>query len=328
MKRYVFDLETNGLVHELDRVHSLVIRDADTNEVYSCADHPGYDSIHTGLTLLSQADMLIGHNIINFDFRALFKLFPNLNKKKGCIIYDTLVVSRVLWPELEPIDEKNFSHINKKYVGRHSLGAWGERLGVKKLDFQEKQEAETLWDEWSEEMQTYCEGDTLVSLELYKYFQTQELDPRCFQLEHNFAIIMSLQEDFGFPFNEKGAYALVNTLKTRRTEIDEELQQKFPPITEERISEKTGKRLKDKVTIFNPASRKQTSERLQKIYPEIKFEETEKGNVKLDDDVLEKLGKKYKEADLLAEYQLLNKRLGQLSEGKEAWLKHSQKYKD
>ena len=32
MKRYVFDLETNGLVHELDRVHSLVIRDADTNE--------------------------------------------------------------------------------------------------------------------------------------------------------------------------------------------------------------------------------------------------------------------------------------------------------
>ena len=43
---------------------------------------------------------------------------------------------------------------------------------------------------------------------------------------------------------------------------------------------------------------------------------------------MEKLGKKYKEADLLAEYQLLNKRLGQISEGKEAWLKHSQKYKD
>ena len=328
MKRYVFDLETNGLVHELDKVHSLVIRDADTNEVYSCADQPSYDSIHTGLTILSQADMLIGHNIINFDFRALFKLFPNLTKKKDCIIYDTLVVSRVLWPELEPIDEKNFSHIDKKYIGRHSLGAWGERLGVKKLDFQEKQSAETLWDKWSEEMQTYCEGDTLVSLELYKYFQTQEIDPRCFKLEHNFALIMSLQEDFGFPFNEKGAYALVNTLKTRRAEIDEELQQKFPPITEERISEKTGKRLKNRVTVFNPASRKQTSERLQGIYPEIEFEQTEKGNVKLDDDVLEKLGKKYKEADLLAEYQLLNKRLGQISEGKEAWLKHSQKYGD
>ena len=70
MKRYVFDLETNGLVHELDRIHSLVLRDVDTEEVISCTDHPGYDSIHTGLTLISQADMLIGHNIINFDFRA------------------------------------------------------------------------------------------------------------------------------------------------------------------------------------------------------------------------------------------------------------------
>ena len=102
-------------------------------------------------------------------------------------------------------------------------------------------------------MQKYCENDTLVSLELYKYFQTQELAPRCNELEHQFAIIMTLQESFGFPFNEKEAYALVNTLKTRRTEIDDELQKVFPPITEKRISAKTGKPLKDKVTTFNPA---------------------------------------------------------------------------
>ena len=177
-------------------------------------------------------------------------------------------------------------------------------------------------------MQKYCENDTLVSLELYKYFQTQKLDPRCQELEHSFAILMTLQENFGFPFNETAAYALVNTLKTRRTEIDDELQKTFPPIIEERFSAKTGKKLKDKVTTFNPASRKQTADRLREHYPEIRFNKTEKGNVKLDDDVLEILGKKYPEASLLAEYQLLNKRLGQISEGKEAWLKHSQKYSD
>ena len=138
----------------------------------------------------------------------------------------------------------------------------------------------------------------------------------------------SCAENFGFPFNEKAAYALVNTLKTKRQEIDDELQATFPPITEERISEKTGKRLKDKVTVFNPASRKQTADRLRDKYPDIKFSKTEKGNTKLDDDVLEILGKKYPEAALLAEYQLLNKRLGQISEGKEAWVKHSQKFKD
>ena len=139
---------------------------------------------------------------------------------------------------------------------------------------------------------------------------------------------MALQENFGFPFNEKAAYALVNTLKTKRQEIDDELQATFPPITEERISEKTGKRLKDKVTVLNPASRKQTADRLRNKYPDIKLGKTEKGNTKLDDDVLEILGKKYPEAALLAEYLFLNKRLGQISEGKEAWVKHSQKFKD
>ena len=326
MPKYVFDCETNGLVHELDTVHCLVLRDIETGDVISCADQKGYEPICNGIHLLMHADVLVGHNIINFDFRALQKVYSGFKKKKNCELVDTLILSRVLWPELEPIDEQKFSHINPKNRGRHSLGAWGDRLNVNKTSL--SNEGENKWDTWSEEMQKYCENDTLVSLELYKYFQSQKLDLRCQELEHSFAIIMTLQESFGFPFNEKSAYALVNTLKTRRTEIDDELQKVFPPITEERISLKTGKRLKDKVTTFNPASRKQTADRLREHYPEIRFSKTEKGNVKLDDDVLELLGKKYPEAALLAEYQLLNKRLGQISEGKEAWLKHSQKYKD
>ena len=326
MSRYAFDCETNGLVHQLDKVHCLVLRDLETGDVISCSDQDGYEPLCNGLYLLMNADLLVGHNIINFDFRALKKVYPDFKKKKSTILCDTLILSRVLWPELEPVDEQKFSHINPKHKGRHSLGAWGDRLNVNKTNLSE--EGESKWDEWSEEMQKYCENDTLVSLELYKYFQTQELDPRCYELEHFFAILMTLQENFGFPFNEKEAYALVNTLKTRRTEIDEDLQKVFPPITEKRISAKTGKALKDKVTTFNPASRKQTADRLQKHYPEIRFSHTEKGNVKLDDDVLKVLGKKYPEAALLEEYQLLNKRLGQIVDGKEAWLNHSQRYKD
>jgi DNA polymerase-1 len=327
MLRLILDCETNGLVHELDRVHSLVLRDADDGHVYSGADQPGFEPISNVLSVVEQADMLIGHNIINFDFRALKKVYPRFKRKKGSIICDTLVMSRVLWPELEPVDEQKFSHIDSKYKGKHSLGAWGDRLNVNKSDFPVEDGADK-WDKWTPEMQKYCENDTLVSLELYNYFKSQELDPRCYDLEHSFAILMTMQEDYGFPFNEKAAFALVNTLKTKRSEIDDELQKTFPPLTEERISEKTGKRLKDKVTVFNPASRKQTADRLRDKYPDIVLGKTEKGNTKLDDDVLEVLGKKYPEAALLAEYQLLNKRLGQISDGKEAWLKHSQKYKD
>jgi DNA polymerase I len=132
----------------------------------------------------------------------------------------------------------------------------------------------------------------------------------------------------GFPFNEKAAFALVNTLKARRAELDSQLQDVFPPVIEERISAKTGRPLKPKVTVFNPASRPQTADRLRQLYPEITFEETEKGNPKVDDDVLEILGERYPEAKLLGEYQLLNKRLGQLADGKEAWLKHCRLYGD
>ena len=328
MLRFVFDCETNGLLHELNTVHSLVLRDIDSGDVTSCSDHDGYEPIVNGLYMLSQADLLVGHNVINFDFRALKKVYNSFKLKKNCKINDTLIVSRVLWPELEPVDEAKFSHIPRKYRGKHSLAAWGERLNVKKINFEGADKYEERWDIWSEEMQKYCEGDTLVSLELFKYFETQSLDSRCYDLEHDFARIMARQEAFGFPFDEKKAFALVNELKKQRAEIDDQLQKVFPPISVERFSEKTGKQLKTKITKFNPASRKQTSERLKEKYPEITFDKTEKGNVKLDDDVLDDLGKKYSEAALLSKYQLLNKRLGQISEGKEAWLKHSQKYHD
>jgi DNA polymerase I-like protein with 3'-5' exonuclease and polymerase domains len=228
------------------------------------------------------------------------------------------------------VDRAKFSHIDSKFIGRHSLAAWGERLGVAKIKFKEesKKIAENVWAHWSPGMSVYCEGDVAVTHELYRYLQLQEADPRSVELEHEFAKVMAMQESFGFPFNERAAYALVNTLKIRRDEIHDQLTEVFPPITEKRISAKTGRRLQDRVTIFNPASRQQTAERLQNRYPEISFGATEKGNVKLDDDVLDILGGKYPEAKLLAEYQLLNKRLGQIAEGKESWLKHCRLYKD
>jgi DNA polymerase I-like protein with 3'-5' exonuclease and polymerase domains len=329
--KWIIDLETNGLLHKLDRVHCLVLRHVETGEVISCANQPGHPSIEAGLDYIAEARQLVGHNLLKFDLPVLRKLYPNLILRPDCDIYDTLVVSRLLFPEIESEDESKYSHIESKYKGRHSLAAWGERLGTSKIKFKAEtplEPGEKVWDNWSAAMQTYCEGDTLVSLELYNYMLTQEISARAFDLEHEFCRIMAEQEKFGFPFNEKAAYALVNVLKARRTELDDQLQEVFPPIKEERISAKTGKPLKTKITVFNPGSRQQTAERLQQRYPEIVFGSTEKGNVKVDDDVLEKLGEKYPEAKMLAEYQLLNKRLGQIVDGKEAWLNHCRVYND
>ena len=331
--RLVIDCETNGLLPELDTIHCLVLHDLDTNKTYSCADQEGYLSIESGLDLMQEADLLIGHNIIKFDLPALKKVYPHLDISKQTNYFDTLIASRLFWPELEPVDHAKWSHIEPKYRGRHSLAAWGERLGVAKIKFTEEakkanEELENVWDKWSQSMQVYCEGDVNVSIKLYQYMSCQDADPRSLELEHQFAMVMARQEAFGFPFNEQAAFALVNTLKARRAELEDQLQSTFPPVEEERWSEKTGRQLKTKVTVFNPASRQQTAERLQDRYPEIQFESTEKGSPKVDDDVLEALGQKYPEAKLLAEYQLLNKRLGQIAEGKEAWLKHCRVYGD
>ena len=68
MKRILFDIETNGLLDELDVCHSLVLIDMDTEEVLNCADQEGYVSIADGLTYLENAELLAGHNIQGFDF--------------------------------------------------------------------------------------------------------------------------------------------------------------------------------------------------------------------------------------------------------------------
>jgi DNA polymerase-1 len=81
--------------------------------------------------------------------------------------------------------------------------------------------------------------------------------------------------------------------------IEDEMRTIFPPIVEERYSDKTGKRLKDKVTIFNPSSRKQIAERLKNKYG-WKAPKTDKGNPKVDADVIKKLD--YPEAKELVKY--------------------------
>ena len=332
MSKYILDLESDGLIPQMTKVHCIVLKNIEDGTLISCADQPGYHSLESALDCISEADLLVGHNIIKFDIPALKKIYSGLELKPTCQFYDTLISSRLFWPELDGVDRAKWSHIEPKYMGRHSLAAWGERLGVSKIKFTEESkkdpDVKDVWAEWSARMQTYCEGDVEVSDALYKYMLSQEADPRSLELEHEFAIVMSKQEQFGFPFNEQAAFALVNTLKAERSEIDDQLQEVFPPIVEGRVSAKTGKPLKSKVTVFNPASRQQTAERLRALYPEITFTSTDKGNPKVDDDVLEALGDRYPEAKLLARYQLLNKRIGQIADGKEGWVKHCQVYGD
>ncbi len=211
---------------------------------------------------------------------------------------DTLILSRLLNPQIE---------------GGHSLRAWGQRLGDHKIDFTDYDNGLT------KEMQEYCIQDVKLTKDLYQHLMHSFKDwkdaSQSILLEHEIAVICRQQEDNGFKLDRDSAQTLRAELSDRMGVIEDEVQSVFPPIVEERWSEKTGKRLKDKITIFNLASRKQISERLMTLgWKPTKH--TEKGQPIVDEGTLK--GIDIPEAQLIAEYLMLQKRVGLI----DSWLKH------
>lgn len=333
MTTYVFDCETNGLLHELDRVHSLVLKDVDTQELFSFI--PG--EIEEGVRMLMDADCIIAHNAIGFDMPALSKVYPWFTYDPAKVL-DTLVISRLIWTDLK---DRDFEQVRKgkfptKLVGLHSLESWGHRLGEYKGDFPFDGPASEKWKKWSREMQDYCEQDVEVLYRLWKLILEQDYSQRAIDLEHEVQWIVNEQEKRGFAFNTEAAVQLLVRLNERREQLEAELQDTFAPwwSAEELKTPKKTINYKDKLrgsvvagapytkvklTEFNPGSRVHIAKRLEALHGWKPSEFTQSGQAKIDEVILKKL--KYPEAQLLAEYFLLQKRLGQLADGQNAWLK-------
>lgn len=385
--RLIFDLETDDLLPEVSTIHSLLIKDIDTGHIWSCHDHPEWDnpregqglttlSIEDGLELLTQATLLIAHNGVNYDMPVLKKLKLALWKRLKAVLRDTLILSRMIWSELRDQDfekgknllKKGKTWIPKHLYGRHSLEAWGHRLGNHKGDYKGG------WERWSPEMQVYGEQDLEVTealwnrilqkiegwgLDIFDGNPAPGLD--AIQLEHDVARIIQRQEQHGFKFNHDKAGLLYRELLNVNIEIEKKLREVFPPwyrakerktftrtamvkradlevtITVRQFSEKTGKEKKPyvgpirewqeegceytKVELkeFNPGSRRDIADRLQKVLGWRPQKFGNDGIPTVDEEVLAELP--WPQAKLLNEYLMVQKRLGMLAEGKEAWMK-------
>jgi len=249
-------------------------------------------------------EQVVGHNIIGFDAPILKKVWGvGIPANK---LVDTLVMSRLYKPDIDLVIPEQ-----GKAPTPHSLEAWGYRLSSYKIGFTDFDSG------WSEEMATYCEQDVQLLEKLYNFLTTtmtkEGFSLQSIQLEHEVALICRGMEDNGFMLDMPKAMVLNATLSGRMSDIEESMQQVFPPIVEERISEKTGKQLKDKITVFNPGSRQQIAERLAGLGV-VFTKKTDKGNVIVDEAVLEKID--LPEAKLVAEYLMIQKRVAQIS----SWL--------
>jgi DNA polymerase I-like protein with 3'-5' exonuclease and polymerase domains len=317
-KFYVFDLESDGLYDKVTKIHCIVIYDITGQQTFSY----GPDRIAAAIDHLATADVLIGHNILFYDLPVLQKLHSFDCKSR---IIDTLICTRLIWPKekLYELDTEQYPQVPPNQRGAASLKAWGWRLADHKIDFKD-------FSEYSQEMLDYCIQDVAVTTKLWEHIARQNYPEPALRLEHDFAFAINKQIRAGVPFDVDAALDLVDDLRAKEAQLEPQLKEIFPPIkhttwfTPKVNNAKRGyvKGVpfeKVRYEEFNPGSRDQIADRLKSKYgwqPE-KF--TEKGNPVVDDEVLEQLP--YPEAKALAEYMLVKKRLGQITNGNNAWLK-------
>jgi DNA polymerase-1 len=288
MKRLVVDIETDSL--DATTIYCIVAKDLDDQRIYTYK--PNY--IHHAKELIESADIIVMHNGVSFDAPVLKRLLGvEIPLAK---IRDTLIMSQLANPMRD---------------GGHSLDAWGKTLGFGKLDFHD-------FSGYTDKMLTYCVRDVELTAKVYKALvpTLKGFSARSIKLEHQIRAVIDKQEQNGFTLDVKEAMILVARLSDESSKINNELQVVFKPITQIRISEKTGKRLKDNVTVFNPGSRKQIAERLMALGWK-PHAYTETGQAIVSEEVLSKVVD-IPQAQLIAQYLLLEKRVSQIKSWIEA----------
>ena len=349
----IFDAETDNLLEKATVVHCICTYNTADGTIERYRDveaPPGYTpadgTLEEGLKRIAEADEIGGHNVHGFDIPVFQKLYPGQFCPSGKV-RDSLTESE-LWFPANDLRAKDFlaqkkygKWISPQYFGRHSLAAWGERLQCPKDEYSNwcKEEGLDPWSEWRPEMEDYCAQDTVTTARLFEHLEKSfDYSTGASDLENLVAPILARQQQWGVSFDVKAASQLHAKLVRRHEEIAAELrdnyfspfyQRKGPAVTPKRTLNYKDKLrgdlhmgasyVKVQMTEFNPGSRQHIYKRLMSVYgwKPTKFSPT--GEPTVDEDVVETLP--YPCAPLLTEYLLLEKRLGQLVEGKQAWLR-------
>ena len=189
----------------------------------------------------------------------------------------------------------------------------------------------------------YCQGDVILNEKVYHALikSGEGFHEDSIELEHDVADIMKRQEATGFMLDEKYANLLLGKLNGRQSEVEREVQDTFKPImVDDKLVTPYVKKdgtlskrgltdeeydnclwfgnnepfMRQKLQEFNLGSRKQIGERLLELgWKPKKFTPT--GQPIVDEGTLSKV-KHIKEAALIAEFLLLQKRIAQIT----SWL--------
>ena len=335
----IYDIESNNLLLDANIIHCIGVKvDEAPTQVYTSRPIEGSaGSIDDCIKLLMTADLLIGHNIVKFDNSVVRKLcgvdlFTQVNH------FDTLIASQLAYPNLLLIDSNN-KNLEGRLRGSHSLKAWGIRLGNHKEHHED-------WTQLTTDMVEYCRQDVDVTHSLYSKLK-DKIPSEAMMLEQKFAYIISRQEEHGVLFDKEKAIKLHIELVDELDKAHNELKKVFTPLMDwhplkqEKQFNKDGSTSKkylnqiDKGACyndnmewgrwepveFNPNSGPHIVRWVEHLYGKQKWERTEKGAPKTGEDDLLRMFKDKSWASPLTHYLEIKKLLGQLAEGKNAWLK-------
>ena len=235
MKKLLFDLETNGLLDTVSEIWIGGVKDLETGEIKTFSDFDKASEPLKNITkYLDTADVLLGHNIISYDINVLTKLL-NWEPKKDVKIIDTMTVSQL----------NNF-----RREGKHSLKAWGKKLGDDKIEF----DSANFIKGYSDEMKEYMIQDINLNHKVYKALQAECKSlvgnrpsyKQALQLEHDIARICAKQVinkwKFDLPLARKHFDYLSKEMKKIEDEINPMLKERTIQIDTE---DKTVKYLRD-----------------------------------------------------------------------------------
>lgn len=324
-KHIITDIETNGLLGTVTKFWCAWIYDSASQEYKGYKDLDEYiDALNVYGT---SGYNLVFHNGIKYDVPCLKRLSGKdfVFDPRDCVI-DTLVFARLVWSNIKDLDMGliRSGRLPKDLFGSHSLKAYGYRMRELKGTYGEQEEA---WDSFSEEMYQYNYQDVVVTKMLFDKLLGKGYPWEAVQLEHDIAWVMAKQERNGFVFNRDKAVVLYSELAGRRDELTKELQESVPPLltgykTYKRDNAKKGIKAGVQYPVyetFNPNSRQQIAKVLieQGWEPQ---EVTDTGLPKVDEETL-KTAKDIPMTSKILELLMVNKRIGQLAEGSNAWLK-------
>lgn len=336
-KLCVVDIETTGLDVDTVAIHCGVLQ-IPGEQANSFTPSQLDELISTLNCLIDDGYVLAGHNIIEYDLPILRR--HGMAEVPLERVMDTLVMSRAAYPGSMLIaKDKSFLKKNPRFAGKlklgmHSLSSWGYRLGVLKAEYTGG------FEKFSQEMLDYCIQDVAVNVQLLELLRSRIPDEAAL-LECAVAQLCRRMRLHGVAFDLQAAADLAAKLADRRQVLARELRTAFPAwwvggkikvpkrsqVSRQIQPGMPGYRnvaagceyQEIELTEFNPASDPHVADRLIKLRGWQPSKYTDGGKPSVTAEVLRDLP--YPEAPLLAEYAEIQKIIGYLAEGKNAWLK-------